>query len=195
MSTEQNSVVFNWQQHCSEKPSHEIQLANPAMSKTAQKRLLKELQQLMKDSSSGIVAGPRSEQDLFVWDCLIQGPPDTPYEGGIFNAKLEFPKDYPLSPPKLTFTPSILHPNIYHNGEVCISILHSPGDDPNMYELAEERWSPVQSVEKILLSVMSMLSEPNVESGANVDACILWRDNRPEFERQVKKSILQSLGF
>lgn len=165
------------------------------MSKTAQKRLLKELQQLMKDSSSGIVAGPRSEQDLFVWDCLIQGPPDTPYEGGIFNAKLEFPKDYPLSPPKLTFTPSILHPNIYHNGEVCISILHSPGDDPNMYELAEERWSPVQSVEKILLSVMSMLSEPNVESGANVDACILWRDNRPEFERQVKKSILQSLGF
>lgn len=75
--------------------------------------------------------------------------------------------------------------------------IHSalPGDDPNMYELAEERWSPVQSVEKILLSVMSMLSEPNIESGANIDACILWRDNRPEFERQVKLSILKSLGF
>lgn len=165
------------------------------MSKTAQKRLLKEYQQLVKDPPPGIVAGPKDENNLFLWDCLIQGPPDTPYEGGVFNAQLEFPRDYPLSPPKLTFTPSILHPNVYPNGEVCISILHAPGEDPNMYELAEERWSPVQSVEKILLSVMSILSEPNVESGANIDACILWRDNRPEFERQVKLNILRSLGF
>lgn len=165
------------------------------MSKTAQKRLLKELQQLARDSPEGIVAGPKSEDNLFLWDCLVTGPPDSPYEGGVFNAMLEFPKDYPLSPPRLTFTPSILHPNIYPNGEVCISILHSPGEDPNMYELAEERWSPVQSVEKILLSVMSMLSEPNVESGANIDACILWRDNRPEYMRRVKRDMLKSLGF
>ncbi|CCE64749.1 hypothetical protein TPHA_0I02460 [Tetrapisispora phaffii CBS 4417] len=165
------------------------------MSKTAQKRLLKEYQQLIRESPPGIVAGPSDENNMFEWDCLISGPPETPYENGVFNATLLFPKDYPLSPPKLTFTPSLLHPNIYPNGEVCISILHSPGDDPNMYELAEERWSPVQSVEKILLSVMSMLSEPNIESGANIDASILYRDNRPEFERQVKLSILKSLGF
>ncbi|AMD19658.1 HCL493Cp [Eremothecium sinecaudum] len=165
------------------------------MSKTAQKRLMKELQQLLKDSPEGIVAGPVTEDNLFLWDCLIEGPPDSPYEGGVFNAKLKFPTDYPLSPPKLTFTPSVLHPNVYPNGEVCISILHAPGEDPNMYEDASERWSPVQSVEKILLSVMSMLSEPNVESGANIDACILWRDNRPDFIRQVKLSILKSLGF
>lgn len=165
------------------------------MSKTAQKRLLKELQQLARDSPPGIVAGPRTEDNLMLWDCLIAGPPDSCYEGGVFAAELHFPRDYPLSPPKLLFKPSILHPNIYPNGEVCISILHSPGDDPNMYELAEERWSPVQSVEKILLSVMSMLSEPNIESGANIDACILWRDNRPEFERQVRLNALKSLGF
>lgn len=166
------------------------------MSRTAQKRLLKEFQQLTKDSPPGILASPSKDgSDLFNWDCLLMGPPDTPYEGGIFNCKLSFPNDYPLSPPKLTFTPSILHPNVYPNGEVCISILHAPGNDPNMYELAEERWSPVQSVEKILLSVMSMLSEPNVESGANVDACILWRDNRKEFERRVKRDVLKSLGF
>lgn len=46
---------------------------------------------------------------------------------------------------------------VYASGEVCISILHS-GDDPTQYEKSEERWSPIQSVEKILLSVMSMLS-------------------------------------
>ena len=55
---------------------------------------------------------------------------------------------------------------------VCISILHPPGDDPNMYESSSERWSPVQSVEKILLSVVSMLAEPNDESGANIEACV-----------------------
>jgi ubiquitin-conjugating enzyme E2 G2 len=61
---------------------------------------------------------------------------------------------------------------VYKNGNVCISILHAPGEDPNMYESSSERWSPVQSIEKILLSVVSMLAEPNDESGANIDACV-----------------------
>lgn len=47
---------------------------------------------------------------------------------------------------------------VYADGNVCISILHSPGDDPMQYEQASERWSPVQSVEKVLLSVISMLA-------------------------------------
>jgi len=47
---------------------------------------------------------------------------------------------------------------VYPDGNVCISILHTPGDDPTMYELASERWSPVQSVEKVILSVISMLA-------------------------------------
>ncbi|CCH46039.1 Ubiquitin-conjugating enzyme E2 [Wickerhamomyces ciferrii] len=154
----------------------------PPRVNTAQRRLLKEYQQLTKDSPEGIVAGPVS-------------PQDTPYENGVFPARLTFPTDYPLSPPKLVFTPAILHPNIYANGEVCISILHPPGDDPHQYERAEERWSPVQNVEKILLSVISMLSEPNIESGANIDACKLWRDDRKEFERTVRRDVRRSLGL
>ena len=68
---------------------------------------------------------------------------------------------------------------MYKDGTVCISILHPPGDDPNHYESSSERWSPVQSVEKILLSVMSMLAEPNDESGANIDACVLTYPYHP----------------
>ena len=49
-------------------------------------------------------------------------------------------------------------PPVYPDGNVCISILHTPGEDPLMYEQASERWSPVQSVEKVLLSVISMLA-------------------------------------
>lgn len=61
----------------------------------------------------------------------------------------------------MRFTCDFFHPNVYTNGVVCISILHPPGDDPNMYESSSERWSPVQSVEKILLSVVSMLAGKN----------------------------------
>ncbi len=66
---------------------------------------------------------------------------------------------------------------MYPDGTVCISILHEPGDDPNHYETAAERWSPAQSTEKILLSVMSMLAEPNDESPANIDAAVRLQTN------------------
>ena len=116
-----------------------------------------------------------SESDFFTWEALIMGPKDTPFEGGVFAARLTFPADYPLSPFKMKFEPPLFHPNsacpsavvcagaltggpVYADGTVCISILHTPGDDPTMYEAASERWSPVQSVEKVLLSVISMLA-------------------------------------
>lgn len=84
---------------------------------------------------------------------------------------------------------------VYPNGVVCISILHPPGDDPNHYEHASERWSPIQSVEKILISVMSMLAEPNDESPANVDAARMWRERRKEFDNKVKADVRRSLGL
>ena len=60
------------------------------------------------------------------------------------------------------------------NGDVCISILHEPGDDKWGYEKASERWLPVHTVETILISVISMLADPNDESPANVDAAVSW---------------------
>jgi ubiquitin-conjugating enzyme E2 G2 len=113
----------------------------------------------------------------------------------VFAAKLTFPLDYPLSPFKMKFDPPLFHPNIYPDGNVCISILHTPGEDPLMYEQASERWSPVQSVEKVLLSVISMLAEPNLESGANIDCCKLYRDNYAEYERIVRETIKEQLGI
>lgn len=160
---------------------------------TAQRRLLKEYKELLKDPTEGIVAAPISESNLFNWHCLLVGPPGTPYEHGVFAAKMSFPKDYPLSPPKLKFTSEIFHPNIYKDGTVCISILHPPGNDPMMYESADERWGPLQSIEKILLSVCSMLAEPNPNSPANVDAAKLWREDRELFNKVVRRQVIDSL--
>ncbi|EAA32114.1 putative ubiquitin-conjugating enzyme ubcP3 [Neurospora crassa] len=161
----------------------------------AQRRLLQEYRALTNNPPEGITAGPISEDDLLHWECLIQGPEGTPFEGGVFPAELKFPNDYPHMPPTMKFLGDIFHPNVYPSGLVCISILHPPGDDPNHYETASERWSPIQSVEKILLSVMSMLAEPNDESPANVEAAKMWREKRSEYEARVKASVRASLGL
>lgn len=184
--------------------------ATDMTTSVASKRLFQEYKALLTGPPDGITAGPVTEDDLFLWEALIQGPEGTPFEGGIFPAELKFPKDYPLNPPKMKFMGEIWHPNgeinsaltshtltaaVYANGEVCISILHPPGDDPNHYESASERWSPIQSVEKILISVMSMLAEPNDESPANVEAAKMWRERRQEFEKRVRAGVRRSLGL
>jgi ubiquitin-conjugating enzyme E2 G1 len=83
---------------------------------------------------------------------------------------------------------------VYENGEVCISILHPPEEDKYGYESAAERWSPVQTPETILLSVISMLSSPNDESPANVEAARLWREDPAEFKKRVRRCVRLSQG-
>ncbi|KAE8210112.1 hypothetical protein CF327_g5970 [Tilletia walkeri] len=162
----------------------------------AVKRLAIEYKQLSSDPEGLFPAvGPISEDNYLEWEALLPGPEDTPFEGGVFSAKLSFPSTYPLEPPTMRFEPPIFHPNVYPDGLVCISILHAAGDDPNMYESASERWSPVQSVEKVLLSVLSMLAEPNVESGANVDACKMFRDDPAGYESTIREQVRQQLGL
>ena len=63
------------------------------------------------------------------------------------------------------------------------------------YESSTERWSPVQSVEKILLSVVSMLAEPNDESAANVDAAKMWREDREQFKNRATRTVRKTLGL
>ena len=91
--------------------------------------------------------------------------------------------------------PSLSQATVYANGEVCISILHPPEDDKYGYESASERWTPVQTPESILLSVISMLSSPNDESAANLDAARLWRDDSAEFKKRVRKCVRDSLDM
>ncbi|XP_014788955.1 ubiquitin-conjugating enzyme E2 G1 [Octopus bimaculoides] len=92
----------------------------------------------------------------------------------------------------MTFKSEIWHPNIDKEGNVCISILHEPGEDKFGYEKASERWLPVHTVETILVSVISMLADPNDESPANVEAAKMWREQPDEFKRTVSKCVRKS---
>lgn len=154
--------------------------------------LKKQLADLNKNPVEGFSAGLINDSDFFKWEILIIGPADTLFEGGFFKCHLIFPKEYPQRPPKMKIISDIWHPNIEKNGDVCISILHEPGDDRWGYEKANERWLPVHTVETILVSVISMLADPNDESPANVDAAKDWRDNYPEFKKKVSRCVRKS---
>lgn len=119
--------------------------------------------------------------------------------GGNFRAHLTFPRSYPIAPPQMTFqSPIPFHPNIYPSGALCISILHPPGEDQYGYESASERWSPVQTPETILMSVISLFHSPNDESPANVEAARLLREEREgdakEFRKRCRACVRASLG-
>jgi len=157
---------------------------------SAIKRLSTEFNQLMIDPNPHYSVSI-DNKNLFKWNILLFGPSETIFEGGIFKCELDFSSNYPNKPPKFKFIDNIFHPNIYVNGQVCISILHE-GNDIYGYEHISERWNPSHSVNSILMSLLSILSEPNFESPANVDASILWRDNFNEYKRIIYNMIAKS---
>ena len=164
------------------------------MSNFSKALLKKQFKDINNASDLGLSVGLVDENNFYKWSVVIFGPTETIYEGGFFRAILTFPEDYPNSPPQMQFTTKMWHPNIYKDGKVCISILHPPGTDKfNEQEKAEERWRPSLGAEEILLSVISMLNDPNPDSPANIDAAVMFRKNREEYNSKVRSLVFQSM--
>lgn len=116
----------------------------------AVKRIQKELRdmQINEEIVTGISAGPIEMSDIYHWEATIIGPKDTPYENGIFKLDIQIPKDYPFKPPKVLFKTRIYHCNISKSGTICLDILN-------------DQWTPALNIKNMLLSVSSLLNEPN----------------------------------
>ncbi len=157
--------------------------------------LKKQLKDLTKNANElGFSVGLIDENNFYKWSVVIFGPSETLYEGGFFNAVIDFPMDYPNSPPKMKFTSQMFHPNIYPDGRVCISILHDPGVDQfNEQEKEEEKWRPSLGAEEIILSVISMLSDPNCDSPANIEASVMLRNDPEQYNNIVRSLAYESL--
>ncbi|KAJ8653349.1 hypothetical protein O0I10_011000 [Lichtheimia ornata] len=150
--------------------------------------LQRQYKELTKNPVPGFVVDLKNDS-IFEWEVAIIGSPKTIYEGGYFKATMSFPEDYPFNPPTFRFNREFYHPNVYPDGRLCISILHPPGDDPVSGEKADERWNPTQSVESVLVSIISLLADPNCSSPANVDAGVAYRKNRDLFDSIVKTQV------
>ncbi|PAA65058.1 hypothetical protein BOX15_Mlig001003g2 [Macrostomum lignano] len=168
-------------------------MATAHMQSSAVRALQQELKSLNEEPVEGFKVKLKNDENIFEWNVVIFGPPGTLYQGGYFKALMVFPQDYPYSPPSISFVSKMFHPNIYDDGKVCISILHPPGEDPVSGELPSERWNPTQNVRTILLSVISLLNEPNTSSPANVDASVMfrkWKENKgDDYVKIVQKQV------
>ncbi|XP_039129967.1 ubiquitin-conjugating enzyme E2 11-like [Dioscorea cayenensis subsp. rotundata] len=138
----------------------------------ATKRLQQELQDLRKDPPSSCSAGPVGD-NLFYWQATIMGPEDSPYAGGIFSVEIHFPEDYPFKPPQVDFQTEVYHPNIGLSGYICLDIL-------------KNRWSPAMSVSTLLLSICSLLTDPNPDDPLNPAIGNMYKNRRTLFEKNAR---------
>jgi ubiquitin-conjugating enzyme E2 D len=131
-------------------------------------RIKRELELLIKDPPANCSAGPEDE-DIFRWSATLLGPGNSVYEGGIFKLCIEFPVDYPFKPPKIKFLTKIYHPNINLGGGICLDIL-------------KEQWSPALTISKVLLSICSLLDDPNPDDPLMPDIADQYKKKRVEFD-------------
>lgn len=153
--------------------------------------LKNQLKEINKNPIDGFSVGLSESENIYEWSVMMEGPPDTLYEGGYFPCKLTFPKEYPNKPPTMYFTtPNFWHPNVYKDGKVCISILHEAVEDEfNTEEKMSEKWRPILGIEAILVSVQSMLSEPNTSSPANIDASVEFKNSPKEYKKKIRRLV------
>lgn len=137
------------------------------------KRLQSELMQLMINAPAGVSAFPENDANLLVWAGTIEGPDGTYYEGMKFRVSIEFPQTYPYFAPKIKFVSPMWHPNVDMAGNICLDIL-------------KDQWSAVYNVQTVLLSLQSLLGEPNNSSPLNAQAAALW-DHPEEYKKLLQQ--------
>ncbi|KAG6531100.1 ubiquitin-conjugating enzyme E2-17 kDa-like [Zingiber officinale] len=138
----------------------------------ASRRIIKELKDLQKDPPTSCSAGPVAE-DMFHWQATIMGPSDSPYAGGVFLVTIHFPPDYPFKPPKVAFRTKVFHPNINSNGSICLDIL-------------KEQWSPALTISKVLLSICSLLTDPNPDDPLVPEIAHMYKTDRTKYETTAR---------
>ncbi len=143
-----------------------------ALDGTVAKRLQSELMSLMMDPVPGVSAFPDGE-NLLVWKGTIDGAKDGYYADMQFTLNLEFSSNYPIVPPTVKFETPIFHPNVDMSGNICLDIL-------------KEKWAATYTVSTLLLSIQTLLDEPNNDSPLNAQAAQLW-DKKDEFAPLAKK--------
>lgn len=139
----------------------------------ALRRIQKELIDVQKTPPDGCSCGPVGS-DLFEWEGVIMAPSDSSYSGGVFRLRIQFPTDYPFKAPKVYFLTKIYHPNINAAGGICLDIL-------------KDQWSPALSVSKVLLSILSLLTDPNPDDPLVPDIAQEYKKNRAAYEAHARE--------
>lgn len=115
---------------------------------------------------AGIQAVP-DEENLRYFHVVIDGPDESPYQGGKFKLELFLPEDYPMAAPKVRFLTRIYHPNVDKLGRICLDIL-------------KDKWSPALQIRTVLLSIQALMSGPNPDDPLDENIARHWKTNESE---------------
>lgn len=147
-----------------------LQICQNMAKPTSTNRVLKELENIRKNPLDFCSAGPINDADIFRWQATLMGPPNTPFEGGVFALTIEIGEKYPFEAPKVHFNTPIYHPNITEEGKICIEILSNP-----------DKWSPTLSLSQILASIYNLLGNPNTGHSLRPDVAKIYDTNIGQF--------------
>lgn len=144
----------------------------------ATKRIKKELEEISKEPPSNCSAGPINPDNIFEWSATILGPSESPYAGGVFKLNIIFNEKYPFKPPKVKFITRIFHPNINSSGSICLDILNV-------------NWSPALTITKLLLSISSLLTDPNPNDPLVKSIADMYIHQKDEYNRKAREFTLR----
>ncbi|WVZ73913.1 hypothetical protein U9M48_022166 [Paspalum notatum var. saurae] len=139
----------------------------------AERRIRKELRTMWVDPPSFCRPGASPVTDLFHWEVVIDGPEDSPYAGGTFPVDVQFTDDHPFKPPKITFKTKVYHPNIDSEGQMVLDIF-------------QDNWSPILRIDKLLLSIVSVLYDPMLDRPINGHIARLYKSDIELYETKAR---------
>ena len=121
-------------------------------------------------------AGPiktKGVYNMFKWKALMQAPNNSPYKGYAFQFEINFPQNYPNSPPSVICKTNVYHMNISTTGSVCVSSVKS-------------EWNNAQNINNVIKFIFVIFKVPNPNSPHRRDIAQLYNTNMQEYEKNVK---------
>lgn len=143
---------------------------------TSLRRIHNEVQYIQRDKeeNKSMFTLSMIDENMFHWKAILYGPKDSLYEGYEFDISIKLPENYPMSPPNVKFISPIKHLNINDSGDICVDIL-------------KNKWTSSQNMTSVLMSIILLLTEPNISDPFNNSLSELYRENKDRYYEEIKE--------
>lgn len=145
------------------------------MANIATQRIQRELAEVTaKNDGRNVIVVESLNDSLVDLRGRISGPPETPYEGGIFDLEVKIPETYPFNPPKVRFITRIWHPNISSvTGAICLDIL-------------KDQWAAAMTIRTVLLSLQALLASPEPDDPQDAVVARQFKESQEMFRQTAQ---------